>query len=79
MFQLCKFPHSYVACMGTPGGGNNDIPNRLKRHFAAFHVPLPSDAAIQNIFLPLLESHFKYAHVIDSHCMRVVVIIISIT
>lgn len=54
--------------MSTPGGGRNDIPNRLKRHFAAFHVPLPSDAAIQNIFLPLLEHHFKYVCTAWTHC-----------
>lgn len=36
--------------MVTPGAGRNDIPNRLKRQFAIFHVPPPSEAAINDIF-----------------------------
>ncbi len=48
----------YVAAMNTPGGGKNDIPNRLKRQFALFNVPLPSVAAINGIFGKLLEGRF---------------------
>lgn len=45
--------------MGQPGGGKNDIPNRLKRHFAAFNVPLPAPSAIDSIFRPLVEGRFR--------------------
>ena len=48
----------YLAAMNTPGGGKNDIPNRLKRHFAVFNVPLPSVAAINNIFGSLVKGRF---------------------
>jgi dynein heavy chain len=41
--------------MNVPGGGKNDIPNRLKRRFCLFHVPLPSAAAINNIFGSLVQ------------------------
>ena len=48
----------YIAAMNTPGGGKNDIPNRLKRHFACFNVPLPSPASIQSVFGTLVAGRF---------------------
>jgi dynein heavy chain, axonemal len=48
----------YLAAMNTPGGGKNDIPNRLKRQFALFNVPLPSVAAINGVFGRLVEGRF---------------------
>ncbi len=44
-----------------PGGGKNDIPNRLKRQFGLFNVPLPSVAAINGIFGRLVEGRFSPA------------------
>eukprot|EP00198_Chlamydomonas_reinhardtii_P012689 XP_001702026.1 flagellar outer dynein arm heavy chain gamma [Chlamydomonas reinhardtii] len=58
----------YVAAMNTPGGGKNDIPNRLKRQFAIFNVPLPSVAAINGIFGKLVEGRFSR----DVFCEEVV-------
>jgi hypothetical protein len=43
------------------GGGKNDIPNRLKRQFGIFNVPLPSVAAINGIFGRLVEGRFPAA------------------
>jgi dynein heavy chain len=48
----------YAGAMSTPGGGKNDIPNRLKRHFTTYCVPLPSDASLQQIFGVILQSRF---------------------
>ncbi|KIZ06068.1 Dynein gamma chain, flagellar outer arm [Monoraphidium neglectum] len=51
----------YVAAMNVPGGGKNDVPNRLKRQFGLFNVPLPSVAAINGIFGRLVEGRFPAA------------------
>jgi dynein heavy chain len=48
----------YTAAMSTPGGGKNDIPNRLKRQFCSFYTPLPAVAAINNIFGALVRGRF---------------------
>eukprot|EP00217_Crustomastix_stigmatica_P013603 CAMPEP_0183798542 /NCGR_PEP_ID=MMETSP0803_2-20130417/19119_1 /TAXON_ID=195967 /ORGANISM="Crustomastix stigmata, Strain CCMP3273" /LENGTH=4519 /DNA_ID=CAMNT_0026043227 /DNA_START=42 /DNA_END=13598 /DNA_ORIENTATION=- len=48
----------YVAAMSTPGGGKNDIPNRMKRHMCIFNVPLPAVASIQGIFGTLVAGRF---------------------
>jgi len=56
----------YIGAMNTPGGGKNDIPNRLKRQFCLFYVPLPSVAAINNIFGALMEGRFDTANFDDS-------------
>jgi len=41
--------------MNVPGGGKNDIPNRLKRHFAIFYVPPPNTAAMNFMFGALVQ------------------------
>ena len=50
---------NYVAAMNAPGGGKNDIPNRLKRLFTCVNVPLPSKAAIETVFGSLMAGRFE--------------------
>ena len=55
----------YISAMNQPGGGKNDIPNRLKRQFSIYNVPPPSSAAIHNIFGALLTGRFSAEVVAD--------------
>jgi len=36
--------------MSNPGGGKNDIPNRLKRHFFIMNMLPPEPIVVQNIY-----------------------------
>ena len=49
--------------MQTPAAGRNDIPNRLKRHFAIFAVPTPTPAALASIFGPIVRGRFDATRV----------------
>ena len=51
----------YIAAMGHPGGGRQDIPNRLKRHFFVFNMILPSNQAINEIYGQMLNGRFHMA------------------
>lgn len=49
----------YIGAMNHPGGGRNDVPNRLKRHFFCMNMTSPSQRSIENIYGRILEALFN--------------------
>jgi len=49
----------YVMAMNHPGGGKNDIPNRVKRHTSNINIPMPSMNSIEQIFGSILKLQFN--------------------
>jgi len=49
----------YVLAMNHPGGGKNDIPQRMKRHCANVNVPMPAISSINQIFGAILKLRFN--------------------
>jgi dynein heavy chain len=69
----------FFAAMNHPGGGRNDIPNRLKRQFSIFNVTFPSTKSIDSIFGTICEGHFCKARGFSDEIINVVRSIPSIT
>jgi dynein heavy chain len=49
---------SYIGAMGHPGGGKNDLPNRVKSKFFCFNMVLPSTVSVENIYGSIMKAQF---------------------
>ena len=69
----------YMAAMNHPGGGRNDIPNRLKRHFVTFNCTIPTDDAIDYIFKTIAKGHYNKKKSFNQGVIEVVQKLVPIT
>jgi dynein heavy chain len=56
-FKQCE-DLQFMGAMQIPGGGKNDVPNRLKRNFFIFNMVLPSIVSINDMYGQMLKGRF---------------------
>ena len=76
-FKVCE-DLQFMAAMQHPGGGKNDIPNRLKRSFFIFNMVLPSITSINDIYGQMLNGRFP-ANRVSADTLKVVQVLTATT
>ena len=69
----------YLAALIHPGGGRNDVPQRLKRHFVAFNCTIPTDDAIDHIFGTIAQGHFNSSRGFNAEVVNLIQLLVPIT
>ena len=62
-----------------PGGGRNDIPERLKRHFFVLNNTIPNDDAIDGIFRTIVLGHFNANKGFTEEVQEIALELVSVT
>jgi len=65
--------------MTRPSGTWNDIPRRLKRHFATVHCASPDDQLLDRIFTTTAASYFSDERGFTAEVQQVVVQLVPLT
>lgn len=69
----------YIMAMQTPGGGRNDIPQRMKRHCCNVNVPMPSMMSIHQIFGAILKLRFNPKDFKNGDILKVSEMLVGLT